>query len=352
MTREIRPSSAPPVTDSLRCSVVMCTFNGMRHLEEQLESLRCQDRPADEIVIRDDASTDSTWELLNDYSKSLPGKVRLIEGDRNLGFLRNFEAAIGAATGEVVFLCDQDDVWDSSKISAFERVFVEESHVGLVFSDAELISDGGLPIGRRAWQTSWLKFDPALEPEWDHGGAFRRILEGNVVTGAAMAFRGKFRDLVLPFPTALGQWNIHDGWIALLVSAVSRLAPLSFPYIKYRVHSAQTQGLELRPLAPLHDRTPRVVLSGNEIRARTEAGLTELITRLELHSAEFPPKFADLASVERHILHLRTRLAMTSTRLPQRWRMVRRELLSGSYGQFSSGYGSALIDLLSPWRRS
>lgn len=340
------------MTHSVRCSVVMCTFNGAPHLEEQLDSLRRQDRPADEIVIRDDASTDATWELLNDYSRTLPGEVRLIRGGRNLGFLRNFEAAIASATGDVMFLCDQDDAWEPGKIAAFEQTFIDETDVGLVFSDAELMDEGGYPIGRRAWQTSWLKFDPALEPDWYSGGAFRRLLAGNVVTGAAMAFRAQYRELVLPFPAALGQWNIHDGWIALLVSAVSRVVPISHPFIRYRVHSAQTQGLELRPLHPLRDRTPRVVMSGNKIRARTEAGLTELLTRLELHSAEFPPTFADLASVEQHIRHLRTRSAMTSTSLPKRWRMVRQELLAGSYGRFSSGYRSAVIDLVSPWRGS
>lgn len=340
------------MTGSVRCSVVMCTFNGALHLEEQLDSLRRQDRPADEIVIRDDASTDATWEVLNDYSKILPGQVRLIEGGPNIGFLRNFEAAIAAATGEAIFLCDQDDTWEPGKIAAFERVFVDEPDVGLVFSDAELIDETGDPIGRRAWQTSWLKFDPVLEPDWYSGGAFRRLLAGNVVTGAAMAFRGKYRELVLPFPAALGRWNIHDGWIALLVSAVSPVVPVSYPYIRYRVHSAQSQGLELRQLPPLHDRTPRVVMSGNEVRARTEAGLTELANRLELHSPEFPPIFADLASVEQHVRHLRTRLAMTSMSLPKRWRMVRRELVSGSYERFSSGYRSAAIDLLSPWRGS
>ena len=340
------------MTGSIPCSVVMCTFNGAPHLEQQLESLRRQDRPADEIVIRDDASTDATWELLNDYRKSLPGEVRLIQSDRNLGFLRNFEAAIGAATGEAIFLCDQDDVWEAGKIAAFERVFLDEADIGLVFCDAELIDEAGDPIGRRAWQTSWLKFDPVLEPDWGSGGAFRRLLVGNVVTGAAMAFRGEFRELVLPFPPALGQWNIHDGWIALLISAVAHLAPLSHPYIRYRVHSAQSQGLELRPIPPLHDRTPRVVMSGNEIRARTEAGLTELVTRLELHSTEFPATFADLVSVEQHIRHLRTRLGMTSRSLPERWREVRGELVAGAYGRFSSGYRSAVIDLLSPWRGS
>jgi glycosyltransferase involved in cell wall biosynthesis len=330
----------------------MCTFNGELHLEEQLKSLEGQDRPADEIVIRDDASTDSTWELLNDYRRFLPGEIRLIAGDSNLGFLRNFEAAINAASGDLIFLCDQDDIWEPQKVAAFETAFLDQPDVGLVFSDAELIDDAGRPIGRRAWQTSWLKFDPALYDDWDRGGAFRRILKGNVVTGAAMAFRGKFRDLVLPFPADLGQWNIHDGWIALLVSAVARVAPLSFPYIRYRVHSGQSQGLELRPLAPLHDRTPRVVMSGNEIRSRTEAGLTALANRLELHEADFPPIFADLDSVRRHIIHLRTRSAMTMTPLPERWRMIRRELAAGSYARYSSGYGSAVIDLLSPWRNS
>lgn len=331
----------------------MCTYNGERHLKEQLDSLCRQDRPADEIVIRDDSSTDATLDILRGYREVLPGNVRIIESPRNVGFLLNFEAAISEARGDLIFLCDQDDIWEPDKIGTFEKVFLDREDVGLVFSDAELIDEHGNPIGRRAWQTSWLKFDPALHVGWDAGGAFERLLAGNVVTGAAMAFRSKFRELLLPFPlAALGQWNLHDGWIALLVSAVSHLAPLSHPYIQYRIHSGQSQGFELRPLAPFRDRTPRGVISGNEIRARTERGLTELFTRLEVRSTDFPPTFADLDSVEQHILHLSNRSAMTSTPFPKRWRMVQRELLAGSYGRFSSGFGSAIIDLLSPWRGS
>ena len=48
----------------LKASVVLCTYQGERFLGEQLASLRAQTRAPFELIAQDDASTDSTWALL------------------------------------------------------------------------------------------------------------------------------------------------------------------------------------------------------------------------------------------------------------------------------------------------
>lgn len=49
--------------DGLTISVVLCTYNGEKYIEEQLHSILSQKRPVDEIIILDDGSTDHTIDI-------------------------------------------------------------------------------------------------------------------------------------------------------------------------------------------------------------------------------------------------------------------------------------------------
>lgn len=53
-------------------SVVLCTYNGAAYLREQLDSLLRQTLPATEIILRDDASTDNTWAVVESYVQQYP----------------------------------------------------------------------------------------------------------------------------------------------------------------------------------------------------------------------------------------------------------------------------------------
>src|SRR6185437_17068937 len=112
----------------LSTSIVLCTCNGARFLEAQWDSLLAEERPPDEIIVHDDVSSDDTWALLGGLSARAEERgirVRLIRNERNLGYVANFEAALRDASGDLLFLCDQDDAWHPEKLathlSEFER---------------------------------------------------------------------------------------------------------------------------------------------------------------------------------------------------------------------------------------
>ena len=92
-------------------SVAMCTYNGSRHLSEQLESIGTQTRLPDELVICDDCSSDDTIRIIERFSASAPFAVRLEINTQNLGSTKNFEKAIRLCQGDLIALADQDDVW-------------------------------------------------------------------------------------------------------------------------------------------------------------------------------------------------------------------------------------------------
>ena len=106
-------------------SVAMATFNGGRHLQAQLDSVRCQTLPPMELVVCDDGSSDDTVEILRRFAADAPFRVVVDAHGQRLGFTRNFLRAVGQCGGEIVALCDQDDVWDERKLAVCAPVFAD-----------------------------------------------------------------------------------------------------------------------------------------------------------------------------------------------------------------------------------
>lgn len=81
-------------TNKVLISVALCTYNGEQFLSEQLESLKCQTKLPDELIVCDDGSTDSTVALVEKFSQNAPFKVRVFINQQTLGVTKNFEKAL------------------------------------------------------------------------------------------------------------------------------------------------------------------------------------------------------------------------------------------------------------------
>src|SRR3954447_16733877 len=119
----------------------MATYNGARYLPDQLQSFLRQTVMPDELVVCDDVSTDDSVSIIRDFAKSTTIDVRLIVNRSNVGFTRNFEQAVQQCNGDVIFFCDQDDVWFSRKIEIMLRSFQEHPEKLLVAHDGELVNE-------------------------------------------------------------------------------------------------------------------------------------------------------------------------------------------------------------------
>ena len=131
---ELDPASARP-----QISVALAAYNGARYIGLQLQSILAQLRTNDEVVVVDDASTDDTIarvEALQD------ARIRILANPTNRGVFHTFERAMQATSGEIVFLSDQDDVWEPNKVSAILSTF-QDPKVSLVLSDAAIIDADG-----------------------------------------------------------------------------------------------------------------------------------------------------------------------------------------------------------------
>jgi glycosyltransferase involved in cell wall biosynthesis len=216
----------------MKISVALCTYNGVKYIEEQLNSILEQTKLPDEIVVCDDCSTDNTVPVIRRALESYTGKLLLVTNPQNIGYKKNFAQSISLCSGDIVFLSDQDDVWAKNKIAVVNSAFQNNPRAVLVFHDAILVDKQLKLLYKSFWQT--LEFEPRKFLCHD----YNILLEKNVVQGSACAFRKKVFYKALPFPIEA----IHDEWLALTAVAEGEIVPIAQPLMKYRQSSDNALG--------------------------------------------------------------------------------------------------------------
>lgn len=328
----------------MRISVAMCTYNGAAFLPAQLQSIMAQTRPPDEIVICDDGSSDNTRALLEQFKEQSSIPITLHFNQQNLGSVKNFEQAITLCTGDVIVLCDQDDVWRTDKLQLFENVLNNSPSAGMVFSDAAIVDEDLKPLNRRMWDE--VGFDARKRKLVRTGRALEVLITGWTVTGATMAFRSRFVKLSLPIPDGIAM--IHDGWIALTIAAVADVVALDDPLIQYRQHARQQIGAPTRKEADPDLRGMQAFETAfRRLNSSTDLHriLETLKARLLAQANDFDTRKA-LSFVSEYAFHLNVRANLPQRRL-NRVPSILRELLSLRYHEYANGFKSAAKDLVS-----
>ncbi len=324
-----------------RVSVALGTHNGAAFLRAQLESILLQSHPVDEIVLSDDASSDGTVELAERVvaeRRSTDAPTPSIVVHRNavaLGVTANFEQALRAASGDLIALCDQDDVWHVDRVARAIDEFARRPGLDLVAAEARLVDDEGAPLGRSLLET--LGVDEAVRSRLASDAAFGELLKRNVLTGATMMVTRSLVERASPFPAS---W-VHDEWLAIVASVGGGIAVVPEPVIDYRQHGANQIGVSrLGPggkLARL--REPRTARNA-ALLARAE----DLAARLPAIAPSDPRVEAEVRSKLDHEL---MRHSLPTARLP-RIAPVWREWRSGAYERYGRGAQDVLRDLVQP----
>lgn len=308
-------------------SVALCVCNGGRHLRVQLDSLAVQTCLPGELVVCDDASTDTSIAIIEDFARQAPFPVFIKRNERRLGIVANFEQVIRTCNGNVIALCDQDDSWHPDKL---EKLAVALTPPGVlaVFSDAEVVDADLAPLGYTMWQR--VLFTPHEQDCLALGDGVSVLLKHHIVTGATLAFKNDLCNTALPIPAG---WA-HDAWLALMAAAQGTLVAVPEPLIAYRQHGGNVVGGLRKSL-------------GAEARAafaldrsdwyRDEISMWNVL-------AERLGDRTPTALLEK-LDHIKTRANFPSPRW-QRLPGVVRELVSGRYSRFARNWGSIAIDLL------
>jgi len=205
-----------------RVSVAMTTFNGVKFLRKQLDSILNQTVPVHEIIVCDDGSTEGTIEILKEYSKHLNFKYFI--NQKNLGFVKNFETALSHCIEEYIVLSDQDDIWYSHKVQVLLESIGDNL---LIHSDCDLINEKDQVILKNFKG----EIQSHKKPE--------DFLFANIVTGCTVMIRQDLLERVLPFPKGI---SYHDWYLALYASYLGRLTYISKSLTGYRQHINQDTG--------------------------------------------------------------------------------------------------------------
>jgi glycosyltransferase involved in cell wall biosynthesis len=219
-----------------KVSIALAAYNGEKYIKEQIDSILNQTYRYFELIVCDDCSTDSTWDIIQEYERK-DGRIHCYLNEINLGFKKNFEKAIGLCTGEFIALSDQDDIWLSNHL---EVLLENIGNNMLCCGDAEFVDQFGLNKGCKLSEF--------------HGGVdlayldnaqkkvVRIIYLGDPYQGASMLLRKAKMQNVFPVPEKV---IYHDAWFALCASAHNSLIYVNTVITKYRQHGKNASGNKL-----------------------------------------------------------------------------------------------------------
>lgn len=130
-----------------KISIVIATYNGEKYIREQVQSILNQTVLPNEILIADDLSTDNTRSIIMELKKNSIIDIQVNFNTNNLGWKKNFYQLLKQVTGDIIFYCDQDDIWEKNKIENILKIFDREKNINCVMSNYKKIDEFGRYIG-------------------------------------------------------------------------------------------------------------------------------------------------------------------------------------------------------------
>lgn len=231
---------------NLTSSVALATYNGENYISAQLNSIANQTHLPNELVICDDLSTDRTLELIKTFSQTAPFPVRLHTSQKRLGYIKNFEKAAALCGGDVVFFCDQDDIWVPQKIEIVISVFSREPEVGQVLHFCDFINEYDEGINRPDPLFGLDNIDINKMPNEIKGNGTMIFINNRPFGwyGCMYAYRRIWNHAIIPFFPTGG----HDSWSLHIIGALAETRFLPARLIHRRLHGANTTAKHVNPL--------------------------------------------------------------------------------------------------------
>ena len=213
-------------------TVVLATYNGELFIREQLDSILQQSFTDFQIIIGDDASTDSTFSILKEYEERYSDIIHVFQNQNRLGVVSNFEKLIECADTPYISLSDQDDIWYKDKllnaVTALENL--NDENIPLLFhSDLCVVNDERIKLYDSFFKMRGYSFPKERSID---------IMLGRCgVMGNTIVFNQALKEKILPFPKSLA---IHDYWIALVNEFFGKRVTHIEPLVEYRIHHSNT----------------------------------------------------------------------------------------------------------------
>jgi glycosyltransferase involved in cell wall biosynthesis len=226
-----------------RFYILLSTYNGEKFLKDFFDSVLAQDYSFFELIIRDDASTDGTIDILCRYQTSYPNKFYIHSGNiYNMGPANSYRELLRIGLNRVTsvyddsvyFLyADQDDIWRPDKLRKYAQA-VKRNDRGaplLIHSDLTVVDESLNLVS-----DSFMKFQ-GLDPKKNRTFHLGML---NIVVGCTMMINRSLAELCIDQPEAA---IMHDWWIALVASLNGKVVYLSEKLVQYRQHDMNVFGV-------------------------------------------------------------------------------------------------------------
>ncbi len=249
----------------MKISVAMATYNGADYIIEQLESIRKQSRQVDEVIISDDHSPDGTYDIAKQYIKkyNLSG-WKVIFDTVGRGLKDNFNSALKEVTGDIVFLSDQDNIWDSKKVEASEKIFIDNPDISCINNSFVYIDKDGeiidfTPPSGTSNNGLILKNIPKEKIE---SIPLSLVLNKNIGPGLSMSVR---KSVIEKYIYGTRKVELHDYEINCIAALENGLVFYNKIFDKYRIFEGQSVSVGI-----VKNRSKREVLNSKIYSARND----------------------------------------------------------------------------------
>lgn len=210
--------------ENKKIDILMATYNGEKYLSEQIDSIIFQTYKNWNLLIRDDGSSDSTFEILKEYEKK-DSRIKIISDEKgNLGIVKNFEELLKISDSDLIMFSDQDDVWVENKLELYLskiKNFINEGF--LIHSDAILFSETKEKILKNTFISGKIK-----------KMGLKNIFFNYFVQGATILISKEIKKFILPFSEEV---YLHDRYIHIISELFFKRIFIKEPLIYYRQHS-------------------------------------------------------------------------------------------------------------------
>lgn len=216
--------------------ILLATWNGGKYLAELLDSILAQTYTNWQLIVSDDGSTDNTLSILNDY-QLIDSRVRVVNRTRQGGVVENFRELQRNSSSPYVMFCDQDDIWNSDKVSIMvEAIRLKEQQLCdgtpvLGFSDMTLVDQNGVDLQDSFYRANGINPLSNL--------SLKYLVWRPTVYGCTVIFNKSLLARAAPMPMNVA---MHDSWFALVAARFGAVFFVDSCTIKYRQHSENVVG--------------------------------------------------------------------------------------------------------------
>lgn len=204
-----------------KLSIIVISYNQENYIRKTLDSILNQKHNFSfEIIVCDDASKDSTPQIIKDYASQYKEIVPVLRHE-NQGVVKNYFDAVSRCQGEYLMVCAGDDYWLPGKIA--KQVGFMDTHpkVGLCYGDTLKITQWGEKID--SWHGS-------------ENNTFDTILKSyNMSACAICQRRALMNTYVKEVDPVSKNWKMEDLPMLLWFSYNSKIEYLPGEVVAYRV---------------------------------------------------------------------------------------------------------------------